>query len=180
MINYDTFMQPLEKLYLAKIRKILISKAYGKVLEIGFGSGVNMQYYDFKKVKTLDALDISENMRKFDNVNYHVLSAAKLPFEARSFDCVVLTLALCSVEDQRQVLSEIRRVLKDDGYYLFLEHERPNNKILSSLFNVINPIWRKLAGGCQINLATHKTIIDMGFTINYQRKNVFYYGLAKK
>lgn len=84
MTGYNLIMAPLEKLYLAKIRKELMPKAYGKVLEIGFGGGVNMKYYDFGKIESFHALDITENMKKFDNVTYHILSAEKLPFEDAS------------------------------------------------------------------------------------------------
>lgn len=180
MIAYDKFMAPLEKLYLAEIREELMIKAHGKVLEIGFGNGANMKYYDFKKIDSFHALDLNENMKKFENITYHILNAEKLHFTDNSFDTVVLTLALCSIEMQVNVIREIKRVLKDDGIYIFLEHEKPQSKMLFGIFKLLNPLWRKLAKGCQLILESHKNIEKEGFELFYKNKGVFYYGFAKK
>lgn len=180
MTGYDLVMAPLEKLYLARIRRALMPQAFGRVLEIGFGNGANMAYFDHSKIKSLDALDIKENMRAFSDVTYHVLSAEELPFEDASFDTVVLTLALCSVPDQLKAIREIRRVLKDDGVYLFIEHEKPRGSLTGGLVELVNPLWRRLASGCQLNLETHKKIESQGFKLSRQRRGVFHYGVAKK
>lgn len=178
MISYDLFMAPLEKIYLSKIRKNLIAKAKGKVLEIGFGNGANMKYYDFDKVKELHALDVNENMKQFKNVHYHILSAENLPFKDKSFDTIVLTLALCSIPDKEKAIQEIKRVLNDDGTYLFIEHELPKGKIKQRIFKLINPIWRSLTKGCQITLQTHQDIIQAGFKIDEDIISVFHFGSA--
>lgn len=179
MNSYDLFMAPLEKMILANIRKKLMKNAYGNVLEIGFGSGANMKYYKFDQIKSFSALDINDNMRYFDNVEYHVFDADTLPFLDNSFDCVVLTLALCSIKEVDKALLEIKRVLKDDGIYIFIEHERPENNFLYSLFKILNPLWRKFSGGCQIILDTHNKIVNY-FNVDYNKSSLFYYGIAKK
>ncbi|HZJ87242.1 MAG TPA: class I SAM-dependent methyltransferase [Erysipelothrix sp.] len=177
---YDIFMAPLESLYLKKIRKEIMPKAYGKVLEIGFGNGANMKYYNHNQIKELHALDIKETMRQYKDVKYHVFDAKKLPFEDESFDTVVLTLALCSIENVKSALREIQRILKEDGLYLFVEHEAPSNKHFKKLFNTLNPLWKKMTKGCQINLKTHTQIKKAGFKLNHQHKHIFHYGLAQK
>lgn len=179
MSGYNLFMAPLERLYLRQIRQELMPKAYGKVLEIGFGGGVNMKYYDFEKIESLHALDIKENMKKYPEVVYHVSNAENLPFEDESFDTVVLTLALCTIADQGKVLKEIKRILKKGGIYIFLEHEKPKSKFFSGLVNTINPLWKRVARGCQLNRESHKAIQREGFQVSLNNKNVFYYGLAK-
>lgn len=180
MSGYKLFMAPLEKLYLAQIRKELMPNAFGKVLEIGFGSGINMKYYDFSKIDSFHALDITKKMKKFDKVTYHISNAENLPFADESFDTVVLTLALCTIPSQEKVLTEVKRVLRKDGIYLFLEHEKPESKLFYSLVMRINPLWKRLAKGCQLILESHKNIENQGFKLNYSNKGVFYYGIAKK
>lgn len=180
MSSYDRFMAPIESLYLKKIRQRLMKQAKGKVLEIGFGNGANMKYYNFDNISELHALDVSDQMKQFDAVIYHQLSAERLPFEDKSFDTVVLTLALCSIPHPEDALSEIKRVLKDEGSYLFIEHEKPNSKALQVILNLINPLWKRFAGGCQINLETHKSIMNSGFNLDHNKKSVFHYGTARK
>ncbi len=155
-------------------------QAFGRVLEIGLGSGANMAYYDKSRIESLDALDIKENMKAFSNVTYHVLSAEELPFEDKTFDRVVLTLALCSVPDQLKTIREIKRVLKDEGVYLFIEHEKPSGSLMGSLVHLVNPLWKKLASGCQINLDTHRKIEEEGFKLHREKRGVFHYGVARK
>lgn len=180
MRGYDLFMMPLESLYLKRIRKKIMPKAYGKVLEIGFGNGANMKYYNSDSIEELHALDIKENMRRFKQVHYHILSAERLPFEDQSFDCVVATLALCSIDDQTKAIQEIYRILKEDGLYLFIEHELPQSKWAASLFKKINPLWHSFTKGCQLTFTTHKTIAQEGFKLKHHHKHIFHYGLAQK
>ncbi|NLW15779.1 MAG: class I SAM-dependent methyltransferase [Erysipelothrix sp.] len=180
MSKYDVLMAPLEFLILGGIRKKLMPKAYGNVLEIGFATGVNMKYYDMNKIQSFHALDTNEDMKYFDNVRYHTLSAEALPFEDKSFDTIVLTLALCSIEAPEKALKEIGRVLKDDGQYLFIEHQRPKTQFLYHVFKKINPTWKKYAGGCQIILETDSLIKSQGFILDKKNINVFHYGIAHK
>ena len=177
--SYDFLMFPLEKALLAKIRKDIISQAQGKVLEIAFGTGVNMPYYNMDQISEIHALDISETMSPFPAVQYHILSAETLPFPDESFDSVVLTLGLCTIPNPEHVIAEIYRVLKPDGVYYFLEHQQAQSKTISKFFNFLNPFWKKHMGGCQINLQSHM-LIAKKFNIDYNRRNIFYYGVAMK
>ena len=177
---YDIFMFPLEKLLLQKIRTQLISNAYGEVLEIAFATGVNMPHYDFTKVHSLHALDIEDTMEHFDDVQYHISSAEKLPFEDASFDCVTMTLALCSIENSTKAIQEIHRILKPGGLYIFLEHQQADGKILKRIFNTINPEWKKRTGGCELIKESLKQIQKEPFSVSHAQKGVFHYGIATK
>lgn len=181
MMNlYDFVMYPLEKLILSKIRKEIMSEANGKCLEIAFGTGVNMKYYNFTKIDEFHAIDIYKDEKSFPHVTYHLQSAESLPFADKSFDTIIVSLALCSIENADKVLGEIFRCLKDDGSYIFLEHVQAKSKIARFIFNSINTLWRKMAGGCQINLNTVDLMSKNGFSLKTKSYGVFRYGIAKK
>ena len=180
MALYNIMMYPLEQFMLKRIRKEIISKANGVCLEIAFGTGVNMPYYDGDKIKEFHAIDIFDNIKYYDHITYHVQSAESLPFEDGYFDSIVLTLGLCTIPDIKGVLSEISRCVKDDGLYIFLEHEQAESKLGKRFFNLINPTWSKYAGGCKINLNTTDIILSSGFGVEVHKSGIFRYGFAKK
>lgn len=180
---YDIFMAPLEKGLLKNIRQFLIPHASGQVLEIGFGTGVNYSYY--QDVESLTGLDLwidNKVIEKFDKVRFVEGDAHQLPFEDNSFDCVVSTLTLCSVKDQEKVISEIHRVLKPGGQYLFIEHILPQDR-KNKLFRMINPLWYKVSQSCQLTHETDKLLRSSQFELvneNYSESGIFYSGIAKK
>ena len=180
MKAYDIFMKPLELLILDEIRKNLMPQAQGKVLEIGFATGVNMKYYNFNQIESLDALDVHDKMTYFDQVTYHVFSAEDLPFEDESFDSIVMSLALCSIPDPSKAILEIKRILKPQGQYFFIEHEQAQHSFLKPIFNFVNPLWNRMTNGCNINRESHKLIESLGFQLNFNRKGVFTFGIARK
>ena len=183
---YDISMSPIEFAFLNKMRKKIVPLAKGRVLEIGFGTGANVYLYQAEKLDTLTAIDIKfseETKEKFKNkVQLIEAGAEKLPFKDNSFDSVVCTIALCSVDNLDESIKEIRRVLKCGGNYLFVEHVLPHNKFLEANFNRFNGIWHKHMGGCNINRRSIDKLKDHGFKItNEYKKNfkVFTYGIAK-
>lgn len=180
MSGYDIIMAPLEKLFLAEIRRRIMPHAHGQVLEIAFGSGANMKYYNFNKITSLHALDVNDEMGDFENVSYHVSTAETLPFPDESFDTVVMTLALCTIPNQLAAIAEIKRVLKSDGIYIFLEHEQSESRLFAKFLKLINPAWRRMARGCQLILESHKNIEAAGFDLSHNNLGVFHYGIAKK
>ena len=128
---YDRMMASNERGFMKDVRKELAGGASGRVLEIGAGTGANFAYYP-------DGLEVIATepdpymMRKAEakaeeskaQIELKQASAAKLPFEDASFDTVVGTLVMCSVDDQAEALAEVRRVLKPTGEYRFFEHVR--------------------------------------------------------
>lgn len=190
-------MAPLERRHLRTIRRTLLSAASGSVLEIGAGSGVNLPYYRMDRIAHLTLSDIEERGEVYETrfgvlrarwgsslpaLTVVTLDATRLPFEDGAFDTVVATLVFCSVECAPCGFDEIRRVLKPGGRYLFLEHVRPEHPQLRRTFDLINPVWKRIAGGCNLNRETLSAIADAGFTITRRGdvgSGVFVYGEAR-
>src|SRR5919198_2504511 len=130
-VLYDMLMAPLERGAFQDIRKQLLRRAHGKVLEIGAGTGVNFPYYT--EAEHVIALDPEPSMveRSLPRAKHAavpiaviVARAEALPFPDHSFDIMVGTLVFCTIPDPRQALFEIRRICKPDGKALFFEHVR--------------------------------------------------------
>lgn len=171
--SFDAFMYPLERLTLSRRRRSLVPRASGRVLEIGVGTGANLEYYDWSSITDIHLLDvgIAESLRSFstpDGTPVHLYDGRveELPFADEWFDTVVFTLVFCSVDDPRRGLAEIRRVLKPGGRLLFIEHVRPNqHPRFARLLDAANPLWHSLSGECNINRRTVESIEDAGFSL---------------
>jgi len=99
-------------------------------------------------------------------VEQHALRAdGEIPFDSGRFDCVVTTWTLCSVPDPVRALLELRRVLKPGGTYLFIEHGRAPADGLARWQDRLNPAWRRLAGGCNMNRSIDVIVEHGGFQI---------------
>ena len=142
----------------------------GDILEIGFGTGLNLPHYP-KHIKKIVALDINPGMNSKSrkrmlasgiNVDYHCLNSETLPFEASSFDSVVSTWTLCSIVDLKSALLEIHRVLKPTGKFLFLEHGLAGFK-MQKLQNWLTPVQKIIGCGCHLNREIDEFIQQTGF-----------------
>ena len=168
---YDPVGASAERRWMGGRRKRLLAGARGVVLEIGGGTGANLEHY-----RDVDRVTIAEPdpfMRerigpKLEDVRVPVeVSAAgaeALPFPEGSFDTVVSTLVLCTVPDQEAVLDEVRRVLRHGGRLLFIEHVRAAGSA-ARWQDRLEPLWRRLLGGCHPNRDTVAAIEDAGFEI---------------
>jgi ubiquinone/menaquinone biosynthesis C-methylase UbiE len=143
-----------------KLRRPLVSRAHGRVLEIGIGTGHNLPFYDRERVAELIALDPAEQMhgraRKRAaeagiDVRVLGLSAEKIPLDDGEIDTVVMTFTLCSIPDPAAAVAEMRRVLKPGGELLFLEHGRAPTEGVRKWQRRLNPIERRIAGGCEFD-----------------------------
>lgn len=139
-------------------RRDVIKKAKGRVLEIGFGSGGNISYYEnidvlYALEPSKELFEISKNNLKATSfpINHIESPAEKISFPDSSFDTVVSTWCLCSVSDPQQVIDEIYRVLKPGGLFVFIDHGKSHNKVTVILQNTLTPLSRALAGGCHLN-----------------------------
>lgn len=188
---YDTVMKPLENNGLARLRKRQVIKAYGHVLELGAGNGANLPFYDFGKIESLTITDVkfSNKLAKLKENNnnskfaFQETSATNLPFKPQTFDTVLFTLIFCSVDDVAKGLEEIRRVLKDDGHIIFIEHVIAPKNPLKSIMNLINTPWKAIANGCNLNRDFEKSVIESGFKIVESDrffKGIGFSGVAKK
>jgi ubiquinone/menaquinone biosynthesis C-methylase UbiE len=149
----------LDKSLLAQHRRELLAHACGDVLEIGFGTGLNLPYYP-ERVHKLTAVDPNPGMHRLAQrrvkqrgieVDQHVLSGERLPFESNHFDCVVSTFTLCSIEDVGQALAEAYRVLKSGGRFLFLEHGLSPEPKVQKWQRRLNWLQVRLANGCHLD-----------------------------
>ncbi|WP_194702045.1 class I SAM-dependent methyltransferase [Fusibacter ferrireducens] len=194
---YDLFMAPFENSGLKEMRMQLISKASGNCLELGVGSGANLLYYDVYKVSHLIASDLDETEKieskireKLDlllekvpdgNVKVMQLNVENLPFEDNTFDTVVSTLIFCSVPDVLKGLSEIKRVLKPSGTFIFIEHVLSKSPIKAPVMNFLTPAWKTIANGCHLNRDFESALNQSGYSIkehHFVISDVFYGGIA--
>lgn len=150
-----------------------LADARGEVLEIGFGTGLNLQYYP-PTVERLTVLDPAEMLTRRVNqriaaapVPVHVerCSAEKLPFDAGRFDCVVTTWTLCSIPDALSALAEIRRVLRPGGRYLFIEHGRSSEPRIARRQDRLNWWHGMFTGGCHVNRPIDELVARSGFQV---------------
>ena len=158
------------------IRPRIAGEAHGQVLEIGAGTGANFSYYpdDASVIATEPDPYMMKRARKKlaelarTNIELRQASAERLPFEAASFDHVISTLVLCSVPDQLRAFAEVRRVLKPDGTFRFLEHVRNDESAFwGTVQDLITPVWRWLGAGCHPNRRTQAALEDTGLRIDW-------------
>jgi len=156
-------------------RAKIVPLAKGKVLEIGMGSGLNLKHYNASQVEMVWGLEPSIGMRNKAQENVRTsavpvtwlgMPSESIPLPDNAADTVVLTYTLCTIADFQLALLEMKRVLKPDGVLLFSEHgESPDNSV-QKWQNRVNPIWRKIAGGCNLNRRIPEFIESAGFTID--------------
>jgi ubiquinone/menaquinone biosynthesis C-methylase UbiE len=179
-------------------RKKVLSTVRGEILEIGFGTGLNLPYYpkEVKKIYTVEANSGMNSMAKNNiekssiEVDYHILDAQSLPFADQSFDTVVSTWTLCSIKHIDKALAQIYRVLKADGRFIFVEHGLSNEAHIQKWQHRLTPIQKVIADGCHIDRDIEQLIRAAGFKFDQLTKEYapgvpkvagyFYYGIAYK
>ena len=153
-------------------RAKVVPRASGDILELGCGGGTNLQFYDWSQVRSLSGVDPSPELlgraqdallRSGRSANFANGIAEALPFESSSFDSVVTTFTLCSVQDPTAALSEVRRVLRPGGRLIFLEHGKAPEPAAANWQNRIEPVWKHIAGGCHLTRPVTGAISDAGF-----------------
>jgi ubiquinone/menaquinone biosynthesis C-methylase UbiE len=154
-------------------RQAALAAAHGDVLEIGFGTGLNLPHY-LPTVTQVIAVEPARLLpqrvgRRIAAARMPVellsLSAERLPFSAHRFDCVVSTWTLCTIADLPSALQEVYRVLKPDGRFLFLEHGRSAHPRTAWWQDLCNPVQRRLACGCNINRPIDRLVLQAGFNL---------------
>jgi len=168
-IFYDSSMDSTK---INEGRKSILSRiADEEILEIGFGTGINLQFYP-GVVKKIIGVDINKGMTKKarkkiiesqDKVELHTTGSETLPFPDNRFDTVVSTYTLCSIKNITSALNEIYRVVKPGGKYYFLEHGLADNLKTQKWQNRLNPIQNIWAGGCNLNRDIKSLISNAGF-----------------
>jgi len=157
-----------------KQREKIVPQAEGEVLEIGFGSGLNLPFYDSRKVRKVWGLEPSEGMRRKAlpvieasdlSVELIDLPGETIPLEANSVDTVLVTYSLCTIPDAITALEGMRKVLRPGGKLLFCEHGIAPDESVRRWQRRLNPIWSRVAGGCNIDRDIPDLLTMGGFEI---------------
>jgi len=170
---YDRGFEATEEAGLREMRRELLAQARGRVLELGAGTGLNLELYP----EAVEALTLTEpDPHMIKQLREKLASsereaelveapAERLPFPDDSFDTAVVTLVLCTVPDPAASLAEIKRVLKPGGRLLFLEHVRSRHPDLAKWQDRLEKPWRFLGDGCHCNRDTVAAIGAAGFDL---------------
>jgi len=165
------------------LRQEYLSGVSGRVLEVGFGSGLNLPHYP-DAVTHLYALDPSQLGRRLAEkriqhapfpVEFVDLEDNRFALPDHSVDAVVSTWTVCTIPDPIAALKEIHRALKPEGNYCFLEHGLSPERRVARLQNLWNPIQKWCAGGCHVNREIDRLIVNSGFKIR-ELKNFYMEG----
>jgi len=171
---YDRVLAGSEKAGLRERRRELLAQTRGRVVEVGAGTGVNLEHYPAGAIDELVLVEPEEPMARRLERRLAECSlparivrapAESLPFEGESFDFAVCTLVLCTVADQPRALSELHRVLKPGGRLLFLEHVRAEDPGLARWQDRIDPLWVRIGHGCHCNRSTLEALTRSGFAV---------------
>jgi len=174
MINFACSASPNQKQ-----RQKIVPEAEGEILEIGFGSGLNIPYYDRLKVRKIWALEPSAGMRRkarpaVDETDMDIefvdLPGEQIPLDDNSVDTILMTYTLCTITDTKTALEGMRRVLRPGGRLLFCEHGRAPDENVRRWQNRLNPAWSRIAGGCNMNRDIPALINEGGFAIKVDER----------
>ena len=144
---------------LEQYRQKLLEDVSGEVLEIGFGTGLNLPHYP-DKIKKITTIDPNPGMQKKArsriaaskiDVDSRVLNGESLPMADASFDSVVCTWTLCSIPQADRAISEVYRLLKPGGKFFFIEHGLSKDSAIETWQNILTPIQKIIADGCHLN-----------------------------
>lgn len=177
---YDAVTAHSERVCLAPWRRELLHSARGSVLELGAGTGRNLDHYG-DQVERLVLTEPDPHMRSrlskrlaashlHERSEVCASSAEQLPFAKESFDCVVATLVLCSVADLGRTILEAHRVLRPEGRLLLIEHIlAPSGTSRRNWQHGLEPIWARCAGGCHLTRDPREALVAAGFAIERQQ-----------
>jgi ubiquinone/menaquinone biosynthesis C-methylase UbiE len=175
---YDKFLLPRVVHFMCgqnpamKQRAKVVPLAEGKVLEIGIGSGLNIPYYEPGRVSHLWGVDPSREMwglAKKNAKDHHIdaefleSGAESIPLDNNSADTVVMTYTLCTIPETHSALREVRRVLKPGGKLLFCEHGEAPDEHIRRWQQRMNPVWKLLGGGCNLDRPIPRLLKESGF-----------------
>jgi ubiquinone/menaquinone biosynthesis C-methylase UbiE len=160
-----------------RVRREALAPVSGRVLEIGLGTGLNLPFYP-GSVHRIVGVDSNPGVARLAQrraaehdmeIEHHRLSAERLPFDSASFDTVVSTFTLCSIPDVQLALAEVRRVLRPEGEFVFLEHGLSPEPAVARWQRRLNPAWKIVGDGCHLDRDTTGEVRRAGLTIERLR-----------
>ena len=179
-------------------RSQIVPLAHGRILEIGIGSGLNFDHYNFDKVEEIIGVDPavssvamarSRSAQYNSTISFLETSAESIDLASSSFDCVVIGYSLCTIPDPLKALAEARRLMKPEGSLLFMEHGLAPEQNIQKWQHRLTPGWKKIGGGCNLNRDIENLISTSGFQFKSLKKKYIkgpkiaafqYYGEAVK
>jgi len=177
-LSYDRFMSGMEKRYLRARRARLLSPLKGRILEVGVGTGINFEHYsgDIEVVgiepspyMMPQAMKRREVLLFPDKITLHHVGCSypemEQLIEPSSLDAVVCTLVLCTIPDPGKALGNFRKWLKPGGKLVVIEHIRSHDHFKGRMQDLVNPLWARMAEGCQLNRSTDMLILQSGFSL---------------
>ena len=172
-VLYDPFLWLGEVAGMRRRRRTLVAEAYGRVVEIGAGTGLNLAHYpDTVHELVLTEPELGMRRKLARRLDRHARTARildapaeRLPLPDASVDTVVSTLVLCTVAEPERALREVARILRPGGQLLFIEHVRASSWLLAACQDTLFLPWRGFAGGCECNRATLELMSACGFTV---------------
>ncbi len=181
----------------SKYRQETLENVKGDVLEIGFGTGVNLSYYP-EEIHRIVTVDVNPGVHKLAQkriqtssvaVEHYILNGECLPMAAETFDSVVSTFTLCSITNVEQALKEIYRVLKPGGQFFFVEHGLSHETTIQVWQHRLTPVQKVIADGCHLDRNIRQLVENQFDTLTieefYAEKlpkmvGYFYQGVATK
>lgn len=161
-----------------KRRAAVVPRARGDVFELGCGGGINHAFYDPAAITSYAGIDPHEGLLEGTRAAARELAShggwvadlrqgrgEAIPFADASFDSVVCTFTLCSVDDPTQVMAELHRILRPGGEVLFCEHGRAPDAGVRRWQERIEPVWKRLAGGCHLTRPIASALSGAGFAV---------------
>ena len=177
---YDKYILPrvldlaMRNKDITRLRAEWVPKARGTVLEVGIGSGLNLQFYSSAALRITGvdpSLELQQMARKRAGEQQRTIeflsqpADASLPLEAASVDTVLSTWTLCTIPNPLRALQEMKRVLKPDGQFIFIEHGRSPLPGVAVWQDRLTPVWKHIGGGCHLNRPIDELIENAGFRI---------------
>lgn len=153
---------------LAAYRQELLQNVSGDILEIGFGTGLNLPHYP-ESVARITTIDPNPGMQRLAqeritasdiNVDFQILNGESLPIADASFDSIVCTWTLCSIPQASKAISEVYRLLKPNGKFFFIEHGLSPDQKIQTWQNRLTPIQKIIADGCHLNRNIEQIVVD--------------------
>lgn len=169
LINCACSMRPI-----SRQRQKVVPLAAGRVLEVGMGAALNLPFYDPDKVDLIWGVEPSESMRRTARrrlqrasipVRWLPVPGEEIPLDDSSVDSVLLTFALCTIPDWQAALRQMRRVLAPGGQLIFCEHGAAPDAGVRKWQARLNPLWKKIAGGCNLDRPIPNLLEESGFNI---------------